>query len=104
MRFVEIAAIASIAWAIAGSNAGMHFAVAPATSAYRACLESPAGDSGQCRATFHRDWAIYSGDRLSYAVLVGLVPIPFGWLAGWLYVRQSRRRAREPIAGLALAD
>ncbi|MGZ8399712.1 MAG: hypothetical protein ACXWVI_00195 [Methyloceanibacter sp.] len=82
----------------------MHFAVAPATSAYRACLESPAGDSGQCRATFHRDWAIYSGDRLSYAVLVGLVPIPFGWLAGWLYVRQSRRRAGEPIAGLALAD
>jgi hypothetical protein len=37
-------------------------------------------------------------------VLVGLVPIPFGWFAGWLYVRQSRRRAAEPIAGLALAD
>ena len=101
MRFVEIAAIASIAWAIAGSNAGMHFAVAPATSAYRACLESPAGDSGQCRATFHRDWAIYSGDRRCWS---GWCPFLSAGLPGWLYVRQSRRRAGEPIAGLALAD
>lgn len=104
MRWGEIAVITSVAWAIAGSNAGVHLAVAPAISAYSACLENPGADRGECRAAFRRDWAMYSGDRLSYAVLVGLAPLPIGWLAGWLYIRESRRRARQPIAGLALAD
>ena len=104
MRFVEIAAVASVAWAIAGANAGMHLAVAPAVSAYRVCVDRPGADSDKCRVMFHRDFEVYAGDRLSHALLVGLAPIPFGWLAGWLYVRQSRRRTRGPISGLALAD
>lgn len=104
MRFVQIAAIASVVWAIAGANAGVHLAIAPAISAHRACLERPGADSSQCRVMFHGDFAMYGGERLSHAVLLGLAPIPFGWLAGWLYVRQSRRRTRGPIDGLALAD
>ena len=99
MRWVKFASIASVVWAIAGSNAGMHLAVAPATSAYRACLKTPGADSSECGVTLHREWATYSGDRLSYAALIGLAPIPFGWLAGWMFVRQTR--SRRPIAGLA---
>ena len=30
----------SVIWMIAAGNAGMHLAVAPATEAYRACVES----------------------------------------------------------------
>jgi len=100
MRWVEIASIASVVWAIAGSNAGMHLAVAPATSAYRACLENHRANSSECGVILHRDWAMYSGDRLSYAALIGLAPIPVGWLAGWIFVRRSR--SRGPSAGMGL--
>lgn len=65
MRWVEIASIASVAWAIAGSNAGMHLAVALAISAYRACLEGHAADDSECQVILHRDWATHSGKRLS---------------------------------------
>jgi hypothetical protein len=99
MRWVESALIASVIWAIAGSNAGMHLAVAPATSAYRTCLKSPGADRGECRVILHREWATYSGDRLSYAALIGLAPIPFGWLAAWFFFRPTR--PRRPSAGMA---
>jgi hypothetical protein len=104
MRLVEIAAIVSVAWAIAGSNAGMYLAVAPATSAYRGCLQSHSADSGECRTIFHQDWATYSGDRLGYAALVGLAPIPVGWLAGWFFVRQLRKRPQRQIARMDLVE
>ena len=100
MRFVEIAAVASVAWAIAGANAGMHLAVAPAVSAYRVCVDRPRrGQRQMPRRCFIAICEVYAGDRLSHALLVGLAPIPFGWLAGWLYVRQSRQarpRSRSP--------
>ena len=73
----------------------MYLAVAPATSAYRACLKTHSADSGECRTILRRDWATYSGDRFSYAALVGLAPIPVGWLAGWFFVRQLRMRPRD---------
>jgi uncharacterized membrane protein len=104
MRLVEIAAIASVAWAIAGSNAGMYLAVAPATSAYRACLKTHSADSGECRTILRQDWATYNGDRLSYAALVGLAPISVGWLAGWLFVRRLRKRPQRKIARLDLLE
>ena len=94
--------IGSVAWAIAGSNAGMYLAVALATSAYRGCLQSHSADSGECRTIFHQDWATYSGDRLGYAALVGLAPIPVGWLAGWFFVRQLRKRPQRQIARMDL--
>ena len=100
MRLVEIAAIASVAWAIAGGNAGMHLAVAPATSAYRACLDSHGANSGECQVILRREWAMHSGDRLSFAALVGLAPIPIGWLAGWFFVHRWRKRRQEQFAGI----
>ena len=78
------AIIVSIAWAIGGANAGVHLAVAPAISAYRHCIKNQTVDAGACQATLQRDWAHDSGDRLGYAALIGLAPIPFGWLIGWL--------------------
>jgi len=71
--------VASVIWAAAAGNAGMHLAVAPAISAYRTCMESPIADAA-CRTNLHRDWADYSGDRLTYAAVLGLGPIPIGWL------------------------
>jgi hypothetical protein len=91
-------AIASVAWAIAGSNAGMYLAVAPATLAYRNCVESQGTDARECQLNLHRDWAKYSGDRLIYAAFVGLAPIPIGWLIGWL---AFTRRRRSPAASNA---
>lgn len=86
--------IASVIWAITGSNAGMYLAVAPATLAYRKCVESHGSDARECQFNLHRDWAKYSGDRLNYAALVGLAPIPIGWLIGWgVLVRKRPSRA-----------
>ena len=56
MRWVEIASIASVAWAIAGSNAGMLLAVAPATTTYRVCLDTHGADSSECKVILRRDW------------------------------------------------
>ena len=97
----KIASIASVVLAIAGSNAGMHLAVAPATTTYRVCLDTQGADSRECQVILRRDWATHSGDRLSDAALIGLAPIPVGWLAAWLFVRRSR--PREPMAGITLA-
>ena len=89
--------VASIIWAAAAGNAGLHLAVAPAISAYRTCLESPIADVAACRANLHRDWADYKGDRLTYAAVLGLGPIPIGWLAGWLlFARKRPIRATLP--------
>lgn len=64
----------------AAGNAGLHLAVAPATSAYRTCMESPIADAAACRANLHRDWADYNGDRLTYAAVLGL---GLSRLVGW---------------------
>ena len=83
-------AIASVIWALAGSNAGMYLAVAPATLAYQSCVEGQDTDRGECQVNLHRDWAKYSGDRLNHAASVGLAPIPIGWLIGWLVFARKR--------------
>jgi hypothetical protein len=93
------AIIASVAWAIAGSNAGMHLAVAPATLAYRNCVQNQGTDAGECRLNLHRDWAKNSGDRLNYAALVGLAPLPIGWLIGW-WVFARKRPNREAVRSI----
>jgi hypothetical protein len=88
---------ASIIWALAAGNAGMHLAVAPAISAYRICLENPTADASTCQADLQRDWAAYSGHRLTYAASLGLAPIPLGWLIGWLaFARKRPTRAAMP--------
>ena len=89
--------VASVIWAAAAGNAGLHLAVAPAISAYRTCMESPIADAAACQAHLHRDWTDYSGDRLAYAAVLGLGPIPIGWLAGWLaFARRRPTRATLP--------
>ncbi len=95
------AIIVSIAWAIGGANAGVHLAVAPAISAYGR-MKSQAAGASACQATLHRDWAQFSGDRLGYAALIGLAPIPFGWLMGWLvFAGQRPSRAAGSAAQYA---
>lgn len=71
-------------------------------------MKSPGTDASECRANLHRDWAKYSGDRLYYAALVGLAPIPIGWLIGWVvFVRKRANRVASDATrsigrGLAL--
>jgi hypothetical protein len=93
----------SIVWALVGANAGVHLAVAPAVSAYRHCVTSQTADEGACRTALQRDWADQSGDRLGYAALIGLAPIPVGWLILWVLFaprRESRAAGRvERFAG-----
>ena len=96
------AIIVSIAWPIGGANAGVHLAVAPAISAYGHCMKGQAADASACQASLHRDWAQFSGDRLGYAALIGLAPIPFGWLMGWLvFAGQRPSRAAGSAAQYA---
>jgi hypothetical protein len=91
------AAIASVAGAIAGSNAGMHLAVAPATSAYQTCVEAAQADIHYCQAKLHRDWPKYSGERIKYAVLAGLAPLPIIWIACYGFRTQRSRTAASGI-------
>jgi hypothetical protein len=90
--------IATLIWAVAGGNAGMFLAVAPATSAYQTCLKSHDVDRGDCQRNLRSDWTKYSGDRLAYAALVGLAPIPIVWLIalGLSAARPHRQRGRGP--------
>ena len=89
--------VASAIWAVAGGNAGLHLAVAPATSAYRTCMAVPTADAAACQANLHRDWAEHSGDRLTYAAVLGLAPIPIGWFGGWFaFARKRPPRATLP--------
>ena len=91
---LSIALLASLVWAIAGANAGMHLAVAPATSAYRSCMETTRAEQSECRATLYRDWSTYGARRLPYAAMLGLAPIPIAWLIGWFLVG-NRRSAND---------
>jgi hypothetical protein len=93
----------SVIWALATGNAGMHLAVAPATSAYRTCLENPTADASACQANLQRDWAAYSGDRLTYSASLGLAPISLGWLIGWLVLARGRSTRAALPGSLASA-
>jgi hypothetical protein len=84
----------SAIWMIAAGNAGMHLAVAPATTAYRACVESNVSDEAECRRNLHFDWNATRGDRISYAVFAALVPLPLLWLA--VYAITGGRREASP--------
>jgi hypothetical protein len=70
----------------------MHLAVAPATSAYQSCMQTQGADQSECRAILYGDWETYSGNRLPYAAVLGLAPIPLAWLIGWALVRNRRSK------------
>ena len=96
-NWLAFAMATSVIWAVVAGNAGMHLAVAPATSAYWICMENPTADAGICRADLQRDWAEYSRDRLTYAAWLGLAPIPIAWLGVWLvFARKRPTRATLP--------
>jgi hypothetical protein len=88
--------IASVIWVVFGANAGMHLAVAPATLAYRTCVEIQQSDDRDCQANLHRDWPKYSGDRLYFAVVAGLVPLPIVWTIAYFAVRAPRKARLGP--------
>lgn len=89
--------VVSVIWAVAAGNAGLHLAVAAATSVYRTCMAAPNFDAAACQASLHRDWAEHSGDRLTYAAVLGLAPIPIGWFGGWFaFARKRSPRATLP--------
>ena len=95
-EWIRWGAIASVIWAIAGGNAGLHFAVSPATSAYRTCISNPDANLDDCKRNLHQDWSKYSGDRVTYAALVGLAPLPIGWMIAYGLVASVRRRQIHP--------
>lgn len=76
----------------------MHLAVAPATLAYQTCVEKT--DGRECQVNLHRDWAEYSGDRLRYAAVLGLAPIPIAWLMayGWVGFQRPNSPVRRTSA------
>jgi hypothetical protein len=79
---------------IAGGNAGMHLAVAPAISAYRSCIEADGADRNACVQTLHTDWTAQSGNRIPYAALGALAPLPIIWLGAFAFGSDGRRNAR----------
>jgi hypothetical protein len=83
----------SAVWVFAGGNAGMHLAVAPATSAYRNCMESKISGEAECLRNLHLDWEAHSGNRIAYAGLGALAPLPLIWLMANVIVG-GRREAR----------
>jgi hypothetical protein len=89
----RLALVMSVIWMIAAGNAGMHLAVAPATTAYRACVESKISDEAECRRNLHFDWKARRGDRVSYAAFAALVPLPLVWLIVYASIN-GRREAK----------
>jgi len=89
----RLALVMSVIWMIAAGNAGMHLAVAPATTAYRACVESKISDEAECRRNLHFDWEAVSGDRIPYAAFAALVPLPLLWLTAYA-IANGRRDTR----------
>jgi hypothetical protein len=92
--WIRLALVISVVWMIAGGNAGMHLAVSPATTAYRACIERKSSDGPECLRNLHLDWEATSGNRMSYAALGALVPLPLIWLLA--YAIMSGRRDSRP--------
>jgi len=92
-QWFRLALVISVIWMIAAGNAGMHLAVAPATAAYRACVESKISDDAECRRNLRFDWEAASGDRISYAAFATLVPLPLIWLMAYA-ITNGRRQAR----------
>jgi hypothetical protein len=92
-RSFRLALVISAIWMIAAGNAGMHLAVAQATTAYRSCIESKNSDDAECRRNLHFDWEAASGDRISYAAFAALVPLPLIWLMAYA-ITNWRREAR----------
>ena len=88
--------VMSVIWMIAAGNAGMHLAVAPATEAYRSCVESKGAGDADCLRNLHLDWEATSGNRLSYAALGALVPLPLIWLMAYA-IMGGRRHSRPRL-------
>jgi hypothetical protein len=86
----RLAFVMSVLWALAAGNAGMHLAVAPVRTAYRSCLETKISDNPACLRNLNLDWEGHSGNRIRYAALAALVPLPLIWLA--VYAIMSGRR------------
>jgi hypothetical protein len=95
--------VASVIWAIAAGNAGLHYAVSPATSAYRRCVDSPGANLDECTRKLHQDWSLYSGDRIPYAALAGLAPVLIAWLAYGLVTSVRRRQIHSHIPSVSPA-
>ena len=92
----RLAFVMSVVWALAASNAGMHLAVAPATSAYRSCLETKISDNTACLRNLNLDWEGQGDNRIRYAALAALVPLPLIWLAAYAIIsglRETKLRA-----------
>ena len=70
--------------------------------AYRECMSTQPADPSACHAKLYRDWSHYSGNRLSYAVLVGLAPIPIVLLVAFGLTRRRDRKhsSRQGAPGI----
>jgi hypothetical protein len=87
----QLALAFAVAWVIAGTNWGIHLAVAPAIHAYQVCAKRQGADNSQCRSQLSHDWADYSGYRVPYGVCLGLMPVSIIWLIGFALGRRRRQ-------------
>jgi hypothetical protein len=77
----RIGIVLSVIWAIVGGWWGFH-AADHATADYQACLKSSTYWEA-CRQAFAYNYAAAINARWYNAALVGLAPIPIGWLIGY---------------------
>jgi len=94
----RLAFVMSVAWALAAGNAGMHLAVAPVRTAYRSCLETKISDNTECLRNLNLDWEGHGGNRIRYAALAALVPLPVIWLTAYAIMSGRRETKLRPYS------
>ena len=93
----RLGVVASIAWALVGgyigNDAGIHQGDY-VTDALTRCLETSNGDDSACTRNFYRDYPEAVKYHWADAAIVGLGPIPFGWLLIYGFIALVRWIAR----------
>ncbi len=81
----RIGVVVSCLWAIGGAFLGHDYGIHQGDYVLRAlarCLEHQT-DWDPCHQAFSRDWPVAIADHWLYAAVVGLIPIPLGWLGAY---------------------
>jgi len=93
----RLGVVASIAWALGGGYWGNDLGIHEGdyvVNAYSTCLETSGGDDAPCQRAFFRDYPQAVKYHWADAAIVGLVPIPLGWLLAYGIIALWRWVAR----------
>jgi hypothetical protein len=99
----RVGIVLSVVWAIGGAFWGNQIGLSQGdwtVAAYRVCLDTR-GDDAACSTEFHRAFTAAVSDHWTVAIIVGLAPIPLGWLAVYTLVgvgRWVKRGFKKPSA------